>query len=52
MSQGGYQKEINGHRVILIEYWHPANRFPSMMNYYTLMVIKNGRKTNGFNRWI
>ena len=39
MSQGGYQKEINGHRVILIEYWHPANRFPSMMNYYALMVM-------------
>lgn len=30
---------INEHDVILIEYWHPANLFPSMMNYYTLMAV-------------
>ena len=30
---------INKHDVILIEYWHPANYFPSMMNYYTLMAV-------------
>ena len=27
------------HDVILIEYWHPANHFPNMMNYYTLTAF-------------
>ena len=31
--------EINKHKVILIEYWHPANHFPNMMNYYTLTAF-------------
>lgn len=31
--------EINGHDTLLIEYWHPANHFPSMMNFYTLTAV-------------
>ena len=31
--------EINNHKVILIEYWHPANRHPMIMNYYALMAM-------------
>lgn len=31
--------EINSHKVLLIEYWHPANRHPMIMNYYALMAM-------------
>lgn len=31
--------EINGHDALLIEYWHPANHFPNMMNFYTLTAV-------------
>lgn len=34
-----YHMELNGHDVLILDYWHPANQYPDMMNYYTLMAI-------------
>lgn len=34
-----YYSSINGHEVIVIDYYHPANHFPKMMNYFTLCSI-------------
>ena len=34
-----YHIEINGHDVLVLDYWHPANQYPDIMNYYTLMGI-------------
>ena len=31
--------EINNHSVIVIDYYHPANQFPDLLNYYGLMNI-------------
>lgn len=32
-----YDLELNNHRVIVIDYWHPSNHFPNIMNYYGLV---------------
>lgn len=29
-----YRFNLNGHNVLVISYWHPANRYPHLMNYY------------------
>ena len=34
-----YHLDINGHNVLVLDYWHPANQYPDLMNYYTLMGI-------------
>ena len=34
-----YTFELNKHKVVLVNYWHPANQFPDIMNYYCLMNI-------------
>lgn len=34
-----YFMEINNHKVIVIDYYHPANQYPDLMNYYGLMNI-------------
>lgn len=34
-----YHAEINGHDVLVLDYWHPANQYPDIMNYYSLMSI-------------
>lgn len=34
-----YHMELKGHDVLVLDYWHPANQYPDMMNYYTLMAI-------------
>lgn len=34
-----YYTEINGEKVIVIDYYHPANRYPDIMNYYALTNI-------------
>lgn len=34
-----YHFEINGHDAIILDYWHPANMYPDIMNYYGLMGI-------------
>lgn len=32
-----FLSELNGHPLIALDYWHPSNQFPDMMNYYGLM---------------
>lgn len=34
-----YFVELNGHGVMVLDYWHPANQFPDIMNYYGLMNV-------------
>ena len=34
-----YHITIKGHDVLVLDYWHPANQYPDIMNYYTLMSI-------------
>lgn len=34
-----YFSELNGHSLIILDYWHPANQFPDIMNYYGLMHV-------------
>lgn len=34
-----YWVELNGHPVLVIDYYHPANQYPDLMNYYSLMNI-------------
>ncbi len=34
-----YFIEIKDHPVIILDYWHPANQYPAIMNYYSLMGI-------------
>lgn len=31
-----YQTELNGHPVLVLDYWHQANHYPDIMNYYGL----------------
>ena len=38
-SNLSYHISSNGHDVLVINYWHPANRYPDLMNYYGLMGI-------------
>ena len=44
-----YMVELNGHPVTVIDYWHPANQYPEIMNYYTLMTIYQKSLRNGEN---
>ena len=34
-----YKTRINNHSVIVIDYYHPANQYPDLLNYYGLMNI-------------
>lgn len=34
-----YHIALNGHDVLVLDYWHPANYYPDIMNYYGLMGI-------------
>lgn len=34
-----YQISLNGKSVLVLDYWHPANQYPVIMNYYGLMGI-------------
>lgn len=34
-----YPFDLNGHRVIAIDYYHPSNRYPEELNYYGLMGL-------------
>jgi len=34
-----YLAEINGKTVIVIDYYHPGNRYPDIMNYYAITNI-------------
>lgn len=32
-----YYITLNGHKVLVLDYWHPANQYPDIMNYYGLI---------------
>ena len=32
-----YFTRLNGHDVIVLDYYHPSNRYPDIMNYYGLI---------------
>lgn len=34
-----YRMTLNGHNVVVINYWHPANQYPDILNYYGLFNI-------------
>lgn len=34
-----YYTEINGKTIIVLDYYHPASRYPDIMNYYALVNI-------------
>lgn len=34
-----YHIELNGHDVLVIDYWHPANHYPDLMNHYSFLGI-------------
>lgn len=34
-----YHMMINNHDVLVIDYWHPSNRYPEIMNYYCLLEL-------------
>lgn len=34
-----YTWRLNGHDVIVLDFWHPSNHYPDLMNYYSLMGI-------------
>lgn len=34
-----YRMALNGHNVVVINYWHPANHYPDILNYYGLFNI-------------
>lgn len=38
-QNGVYGISLNGRNVPVLDYWHPANRYPDIMNYYGLMGI-------------
>lgn len=34
-----YTIRLNQRDVLVLDYWHPANHYPDIMNYYSLMAI-------------
>lgn len=34
-----YTMELNGHKVLVLDYWHPAHQFPEQLNYYGLAAV-------------
>ncbi len=42
-----YLTKINDHPVTVIDYWHPANHYPEIMNYYGLLTIYQKSLRNG-----
>ena len=45
-----YHFELNGHEVLVIDYYHPANQFPLLMNYFTLMSIYDLARRDQYQR--
>lgn len=42
-----YHVSLNGHDMLVLDYWHPANQYPDLMNYYGLMNIYRLALTDG-----
>lgn len=34
-----YHFTLNGHEVLVLDYYHPANHYPEIMNYFALMSV-------------
>ena len=34
-----YKTRLNDHDVIVLDYYHPANQYPDLLNYYGLLGI-------------
>ncbi len=34
-----YHITLNDNNVLVLDYWHPGNQFPKVMNYYGLVNI-------------
>ena len=45
-----YHFEVNGHDVLVLDYYHPANQYPEIMNYFTLMHIYDLAKMDQYRR--
>ena len=45
-----YHFELNGHEVLVIDYYHPSNHYPELMNYFTLMMIYDHAKADQYLR--
>ena len=45
-----YHFELNGHEVLVLDYYHPANQYPEIMNYFTLMHIYDLAKMDQYRR--
>ena len=41
---------LNGKQVVVIDYWHPSNQYPDIMNYYGLMNSYHLALKNSENR--
>ena len=46
-----YHFDLNGHEVLVIDYYHPANHFPEIMNYFTLTSIYGLAKADQYRRF-
>lgn len=41
-----YRIELKGHSVLVLDFWHPANHYPDIMNYYGFLgIYQNSLKT-------
>ena len=45
-----YHFELNNHEVLVLDYYHPSNHFPEIMNYNTLRAIYDQAKSDQFTR--
>lgn len=45
-----YHTILNGHEVIVIDFYHPANRYPRIMNYHTLCGIYHRARNDQVKR--
>lgn len=46
-----YTMILSGHPVLVLDYWHPANHYPDVMNYYGLMgIYHQALKGNAYGR--
>lgn len=49
-NQCFYHTILNEHEVIVIDFYHPANRYPRIMNYHTLCAIYQRAKNDQVKR--
>ena len=48
-----YSTQLNEHDVIVLDYYHPANQYPDLLNYYGLLgIYQQALKNNGKGKQI